>query len=67
MPHRPAQQGFATGGQGLGIGKDKGRQAVLRTAGAACIITADTADLRPFATQRQRQGTAQLAAAAMVE
>ena len=55
MPHRPAQQGFTAGGQGLGIGKDKGGQAVLRTAGAACVITADTADLR----------SAQSAAAAM--
>ena len=67
MPHRPAQQGFTTGGQGLGIAKDKGGQAVLRTAGAACVITADTADLRPFGAQGQRQGTAQLAAAAKDE
>ena len=67
MPHRPAQQGFTAGGQGLGIAKDKGGQAVLRTAGAACVITADTADLRPFGAQGQRQGTAQLAAAAKDE
>ena len=67
MPHRPAQQSFTTGGQGLGIAKDKGGQAVLRTAGAACVITADTADLRPFGAQGQRQGTAQLAAAAKDE
>lgn len=67
MPHRPAQQGFAAGGQGLGIGKDEGGQAVLRAAGAAGVVTADTADLRPFGAQGQCQGTAKIAAAAKDE
>ena len=67
MPHRPAQQGFAAGGQGLGIGKDEGGQAVLRAAGAAGVVTAGTADLGPFGAQGQCQGTAKIAAAAKDE